>query len=210
MVKIRVGVDSKIDMGKYSTIAVMDFIDNRSNSLTDQGKTLARMIRKQLANSKELDVLDERSMYLLLNGQISKNNIDDPAALISICNQLGAGAIIVGKFDFRQTNQPMPYIVERYSPRTGRYTPETRTSIRRSHRFSFHAKVVDGKTGEIIFDYTSRTEDRPGSRRTWMSSLSGESRSKPTSLRSMAVRPVTAFVLDLIPHYEYERRILAR
>ena len=204
------GVDSKIDMGKYSTIAVMDFVDSRGNSTTDQGKTLARMVRKQLASSNELDVLEERSMYLLLNGQIDQKNIEDPAVLISLCKQLGAGAIIVGTFDFRQINQPMPYIVERYSPTTGRYTPETRTSIRRSHRFSFHARVVDGKTGESIFNYNSRVEDRPGTSRTWMPSLSGENRSRAASLRSMAVRPVTAFVMDLIPHYEYERRMLAQ
>ncbi len=209
-VRIRVGVDSKIDMSKYDTVAVMDFIDNKSSSATDQGKILARMIRKQLVNSKEIEVLNERSMYLLLDGQIDKNNIEDPTVLISICNQLGVGAIIVGIFDFRQTSQPMPYIVERYSPRTGRYTPETRTYIRKSYRFSFRAKVVDGKTGKTVFNYTPRAEDRPVSRTNWGLPLSGTSGSKSVSLRSIAVRSVTAFVLDLIPHYEYERRVLAQ
>ena len=213
VVRIRVGVDSKVDMKKYSAVAVMDFVDEKSKSVTDQGRTLARMIRRQLGSSKELHVLDERTMYLNLDEEIGKNEVEDPEALVSISNQLGADALIVGTFDFREINQPMPYIVERYSPATGRYTRETRTYVRRSHRLSFHARVVDGKTGETVFDYTPRVEDKPQLRRTWgspLSRMSRASRREPTSLQGMAARPVTAFVLSLVPHYEYEKRVLAR
>ena len=51
VVRIRVRMDSKVDVKNYSKIAVMDFIDSRSNSITKQGKILARMIRKQLRKS---------------------------------------------------------------------------------------------------------------------------------------------------------------
>ncbi|MFC1712962.1 hypothetical protein ACFL6S_04790 [Candidatus Poribacteria bacterium] len=211
VVRIKVGVDSEVDMRKYDTIAVMDFIDDRSSSLTDQGKILARMVRKQLGSSKGLHVMDERTMHLNLDQEIDKNKINDPAALISMSSQLGADALIVGTFDFREVNQPMPYIVERYSPTTGRYTPETRTYVRRSHRLSFHMRVVDGETGETIFDYTPRVMDRQESRRSTVGlPLSGSGRSEPTSLQGMAAIPVATFVLSLVPHYEYEKRILAR
>jgi len=209
-VKIKVAVDSKVDMKKCGTIAVLDFIDSKSNSITADGRTLARMIRKQLRNSKELNILDERSMYLTLNTEIDKDKIEDPKTLALICDQMGVGAVIVGTFDFRQVNQPMPYIVERYSPTTGKYSPETRTYVRRSYRLLFHAKVVDGATGATVFDYAPRIEDRPEFRRAWGLPFSGRARTEPTSLRGMAARPVTTFVLNLVPHYEYERRMLAR
>lgn len=210
VVRIKVGVDSKIDMKKYGTIAVMDFIDTKSKSLTDEGRILARMVRRKLETSKELRVLDERTMNLNLDQEIDRNKIEDPKALVSISRQLGADALIVGTFDFREINQPVPYIVERYSPTTGRYTPEARTYMRTTHRLSFHARVVDGETGETIFDYAPRGTDRPEPRRTLGLPLSGERRSERTSLQGMAARPVAAFVLSLVPHYEYEKRTLAR
>jgi len=208
-IKIKVRVNSKVDMRKYSTIAVMDFINSRNDSPGDQGRTLARMVRKQLKNSKEFIILDERSMYMMLDEEIDKDKIEDPNALVSICNQMGVDALIVGTFDFYRLNQPTPYIVESYSPSTGRYRPETRTYIQRVYRFSLHAKVVDGTTGETIFDHIPPLEERPEFRSAWGLSLS-ESGSDSTSLRSIAARPVRAFVLSLIPHYEYEQRILAR
>lgn len=210
VVRIRVGIDSMIDIKKYGSIAVMDFVDSKSNSVTDQGRDLTRMIRKQLANSEGFTVLDERAMYLTLDEEMDKDKIDDPAALMSICSQLGVGALIVGAFDFRQISQPVPYIVERYSPSTGKYAPETRTYVRSSYRFSLHAKVVDGKTGETVFDYAPRVEERPEYRGSWGLPLSGETGSGSISLRTIAARPITAFVLNLVPHYEYEPRILAR
>ena len=212
-VRIKVGVKPKVDMKKYGPIAVIDFIDNKSNSLTDDGKMLSRMIRKRLAKNKELNVLDERSMYLLMDEQIDKDKINDPAALIAICKQLGAGAIIVGAFEFRKMSQPVPYVVERYSSSTGRYTPETRTYIQTSYLFSFNAKVIDGETGESVFDYAPRIVKRPESRRSLVGlplSSGGESKSQSVNLRSIATRPVNTFILSLIPHYEYERRILAQ
>ena len=207
-VKIKVQVDSKVDMKKYNTIAVMDLIDSRTNSPTDQGKFLARMIRKQLRKSKDFHIMDERNMYLTLEEEIDRGEIEDANALVSICEQLEVDALIVGTFDFYRMNQSMPYIVESYSPRTGKYRPETRTYIQRINRLSLHAKVVNGATGETIFDYV-RSEDKPELRNTWGMPLSGGG-SDSTSLRSMAARPVRDFVLSLIPHYEYERRILVR
>ena len=208
-VKIKVRVDSKVDMKKYSTIAVMDFIDRKDNSPTDQGKILARMIRKQLRNNKELHILDERSMYLTLEEEIDKDKIEAPIALISICDQLEVDALIVGTFDFSRVSRPVPYIIERYSPRTGKYRPEARTYIQGVYRLSLHAKVVDGTTGKTVFDYVPPPEEKPEFRSVWGLSLS-EGGPDLTNLRSMAARPVTAFVLSLIPHYEYERRILVR
>jgi hypothetical protein len=209
VVKIRVRVDSKVDMSKYNTLAVMDFIDIRDNSPTDQGKTLARMLRKQLVNSKEFHVLDERTMYLTLEEEIDKDKIEDPSVLVFISDQLEVDALIVGTFDFYQMNQAIPYIVERYSPSAGTYRPETRTYIQRVNHFSLHAKVVDGRTGETIFDYAPRPEEKPELRSVSWIPFS-ESGSDLTSLRSIAARPVAAFFLNLVPHYEYERSILAR
>ncbi len=209
-VRIKVGIDSKVDMKEYKTIAVMDFVDSRSNSLTDDGKTLARMVRKQLGSGKNLNVLDEKSTNLNLREVIDKDKIERPEVLVSIANQLGADALIVGTFEFHQINQPMPYIVEQYSPRTGRYTPDTRTYVRRTQRLAFHVRLVDGRTGETVFDYAPRVEERPESRRTWGMPLSGESKAKRTGLRGMAARPVATLVLSLVPHYEYERRTLVR
>lgn len=209
-VRIKVGINSKVDMKKYKTIAVLDFVDSRSNSLTDDGKTLARMVRKQLESGKDLNILDEKTINLNLSEVIDKDKIKNPEVLVSIADQLGADALIVSTFEFRQINQPMPYIVEQYSPRTGRYTPDTRTYVRRTQRLSFHAKLIDGRTGETVFDYAPRIEERPESRRAWGLPLSGESRTKRTGLRGMAARPVATFVLSLVPHYEYERRTLVR
>jgi hypothetical protein len=208
-VRVRVRVDSKIDMSKYKVVAVMDLVDVRDNSPTDEGKTLARIIRKQLKKSKGFQILDEKTMYLRLEEEIDKSKIEDPDALISICDQLGVDALIVGTFDFYRMNQPVPYIVESYSPRTGSYSPETRTYIQRVSRLSLHAKLVDGATGKTILDYTPPVEERPELRSAWGLNLSGGG-SGSASLRSIAARPVADFILSLIPHYEYERRILAR
>ncbi len=208
-VRIKVRVDSQADMSKYKTIAVMSFIDSRDDSTTDQGEILARMIRKQLRDSKEFEVLDEQSIYLSQEEEFNKAGIESPDVLVSICDQLGTDALIVGTFDFYQLNQPVPYIVQRYSPSTGRYNPETRTYVQRVNRLLIHAKVVDGKTGETIFDYSPPLEEKPEYRDSWGFPFSG-GRSDPEVLRTTAARTVKAFVLKLIPHYEYERRTIVR
>jgi len=68
---------------------------------------------------------------------------------------------------------------------------------------------VDGKTGDTVFDYSPPHEEKPEFRSFWDLPFS-EDESDSTSLRSVAARPVSVFVLNLIPHYEYERRLLAR
>ena len=209
VVKIRIRVDSKVDMKQYGSIAVADFIDSREKTPTDDGRILARMVRKQLKNNKEFQVLNEKSMRLEPDMEIDESQIGNPEALVSICGQLGVDALIVGTFDFDQRRQPIPYIVERYSPRTGTYAPETRTQIQRVHHLSIHAKVVDGKTGKTVFDYSPPSEEKPEFRSDWGLPLPSRG-SDPASMRSMAVRPVTIFVLSLVPHYEYERRTLVR
>jgi len=209
VVKVKVRVDSEADMSNYKTIAVMSFIDSRDDSTTDQGEILARMIRKQLKVGKEFDVLDEKSIYLSLEEELNKSKIESPDVLVSISDQLGADALIVGTFDFYQLNQPVPYIIQRYSPSTGRYNPETRTYIQRVNRFLIRAKVVDGKTGETIFDYSPPPEEKPEYRDSWGFPFSG-SRSDPEALRTTAARTVKVFALKLIPHYEYERRTIVK
>jgi hypothetical protein len=209
VVKIKVRMDSEADMKNYKTIAVMSFIDSRDDSTTDQGGILARMIRKQLKGSKEFEVLDEKSIYLRLEEELNKSKIESPDVLVAIADQLGADALIVGTFDFYQLNQPVPYIVRRYSPSTGRYNPETRTYIQRVNRLLIRAKVVDGKTGETIFDYSPPPEEKPEYRDSWGFPFSSGS-SDPEALRTTAFRTVKAFALKLIPHYEYERRIIVR
>jgi len=210
VVKIKVIVDSKVDMRKYKDIAVMDLIDIRENAITTQSAVLARMIRKQLEKSKEFHVLNEKSTYLRLEEEINKEKIADPDALIRICSQLGADALIVGTFDFYQMNQSTPYIIERYSSSTGQYRPETRTYIQGIYRLSFNVKIVDGTTGKTIFSYTPPVEERPKVGGAWGLPLPDIGKADPAVLRIMASRPLSSFVLSLVPHYEYEQRMLAR
>lgn len=209
-VKIKVGINSKVDMEGYDSIAVIGFIDSKKNAFTNEGRTLARMIRKQLRNSKEFSVLDEGSTYLVLNEEVDVKELEKPENIISICKHLGVDALVIGAFDFRQISRPVPYIVESYSSQTGRYTPETRTYIQNSYHLTFRAKLVDGETAKTIFDFSPRTEIKPQYRRQWDNSIAGAIKGDSPSLRSMAVRPVTAFAMSLVPHYEYERRILAQ
>ncbi len=209
VVKVKVRVDSEADMSDYKTIAVMSFIDSRDDSTTDQGGILARMIRKQLRGSREFEVLDEKSIYLRLEEELNKSKIESPDVLVDISDQLGADALIVGTFDFYQLNQPVPYVVRRYSPSTGRYNPETRTYIQRVNRLMIRAKVVNGKTGETIFDYSPPPEEKPEYRDSWGFPFSGVS-SDPEALRTTAARIVKAFALKLMPHYEYERRVIVK
>ena len=197
VIKIKTIVNSKVDMRKYKKVAVIDLVDNGENALTNQGEILARMIRKQLGKSKDLQKIDK--------DKISKSDV-----LVSICNQLEVDALIVGTFDLRQINQPVPYIVERYSSNTGRYVPETRTYIQGVYRLSFHTKLVDGKTGETVFDYAPPIEERPKLSTTLGLPLPDSGNVDPEVLRRIAARPVNNFVLSLVPHYEYEKRILVR
>jgi hypothetical protein len=75
------------------------------------------------------------------------------------------------------------------------------------NRLLLHITVVDGATGEIIFSYTPASKDIPELRSVWGFSLAG-SGSDPATLRGIATGPVTNFVLNLIPHYQYEEREL--
>ena len=113
-VKIKVELESQVDLGKYKTIAVLDFIDNSGKTAGEQGSILARMIRKQLKKSKQFKIMSEKDMRLTLDMEVDKDDIEDPAVLASICDQLGVDALIVGSFDFYQVNRPVPYIAERY------------------------------------------------------------------------------------------------
>jgi len=210
VIKIKTIVNSKVDMRKYKKVAVIDFVDNGENAPSNQGEILARMIRKQLGKSKDFHVLSEKDTYLRLAGKIDKDKIGESDVLVSICNQLEVDALIVGTFKLRQISQPVPYIVERYSSNTGRYVPETRTYIQGIYRLSFHAKLVDGKTGKTVFDYAPPTEERPKLSTTLGLPLPDSGNVDPEVLRRIAARPVNNFVLSLVPHYEYEKRILVR
>ncbi len=208
VVRIKVMVDSKVDMKKYKTIAIMDLVDVKKNSNTEQGKALARMIRKQLRSSKEFEVISEGSMYFTLDEEIDKDKLEDREFLISVCEQLGADALVIGTFDFYQMAQPVTYVADRYSASTGNYSPETRTYIQKYNHLSFHAKVIDGKTGATIYDHSPSSVESPEYSSTLGSLFSGGS--DTSSLRSVAARPIASLVLSLTPHYEYERRTLVR
>lgn len=207
VVEIKVGVDSKIEMKKYKTIAVMDFIDKKSKSNEINGKIVARMIRKQLKINKGFSVLEEKLMEF--EGGINEDEINDPKFLTSISSQLGVDALIVGDFEFYQKYQSVPYIAERYSSTTGKYTPEGRSYVQRVYGFAFRARVIDGATGETVFSFTPRAEERPEYRESGSLTLS-DGTNDPANLRNMAVKPINNFVLSLVPHYEKERRTLIK
>ncbi len=206
-VDITVRADSKIDMQKYKTIAVMDFVDRKSKNDGDNGKIISRMIRKQLKKSKEFQVLDERNMTI--ENVVHEDEIGDVNILASLGNQLGVDALIVGEFDISQRYQSVPYIVDRYSTSTGKYTPEGRTYLQKTYTFSFHARLIDVAKAEVIYDYKPKTEERPEYRSGFGLPFVDNS-NDPSNLRTMAVKLVTNFVISLIPHYEIERRVLAR
>lgn len=210
VVKIKAMVNSKVDMRKYKNVAVMDFIDNRENAFTTEGAILARMIRKQLGKSKDIQILSEKTTYQRWEGEVDKDKIEDPDILMSICSQLEVDALIVGTFDFQQLNQPVPYIVERYSSRTGQYRPETGTYVKGVYRLSLHAKLVDGATGETVFDYNPPVAEKPKLGSAWGVPFPDDDNTDPASLRVIASKPVNDFILSLVPHYEYEKRILVR
>lgn len=207
-VKIKVMVDSKVDMKQYKTLAILDFVDVRKNSNTDGGKALARMIRRQLRNSKEFDIISEGNMYFTLDEELDKEKLSDQGFLISACEQLGADALIIGTFDFHQVARPVTYIADRYSARTGNYSPETRTYIQKFNHLTINAKVIDGKTGATIYTHSPSSEETPEYSSTLGSLISGGP--DISSLRTIAVRPIKSLVLSLTPHYEYERRMLIR
>ncbi len=206
-VNITVRADSKIDMRKYRTIAVMDFVDKKSKIDGDNGKIISRMIRKQLKKSKEFQVLEERNMTI--ENVVREGEIGDVNILASLGNQLGVDALIVGEFEIYQRYQSIPYIVDRYSTSTGKYTPEGRTYLQKTYVFSFHARLIDVAKAEVVYDYKPKTEERPEYRSGFGLPFTDNS-NDPSNLRTMAVKPVTKFVISLIPHYEIERRILVR
>ncbi len=206
-VNINVKVNSKVDMKNYRSIAVINFFDMKGKPGKEYGELLARMVRKQLMENKNLRVLEKKDMEL--DEEIDPGIIDDKESLINLCNQLGVDAIILGKYEFGQRFYAAPYIVERYSPKTNRYIPEGRTYIQKAYYLKFHAMVVDGKNGEVIFDFAPPVEERteyPGSSGLPFSSGSDD----PANLRSIASKTIKNFVLNLIPHQKSETRILVK
>jgi len=203
IVNIKVKVDSKVSMSKYSSLAVIGFSDMKNKHGEEYGKVLSRMIRKQLKESENFKVLDERDT--LFGDELGS---DDPETLVDISKQLDVDALIVGKYDFGQRYQAVPYIAERYYP-ASRYRPEGRTYIQKVYYLKFYAKLVDGTTGETIFEFSPPMEERPDySNSTGLPFLS--SSAEPSNLRTIAAKSVKNFVLSLMPHYEKERRILVR
>ncbi|MBD3182639.1 hypothetical protein GF312_10125 [Candidatus Poribacteria bacterium] len=205
-VKIKVKVESKVNMKKYRNVAVLDLVDAQSNIATEQGRMLSRMLRKQIRRSDEFDIMEEKNITEILDENIVKEKIESSQSLVEISDRLNVDALIVGTFDFYQISKAVPYIVERYSYSTGRYSPEARTYIQQVNRLLIYLKLVDGKTGETIFDFRPSAVERPARRNAW--GLPFSSGPDPEVLRYMAKKPMDNFLLSLIPHYEYERRIL--
>ncbi len=157
-VNINVKINSKVDMRNYRSIAVINFFDIKGRERKEYGELLARMVRKQLMESKDLRILERKDMEI--DEEIDPSIIDDKESLMNLCNQIGVDAIIVGKYEFGQRFYATPYIVERYSPTTNRYTPEGRTYIQKVYYLKLHCLVIDGKTGEIIFNFAPPIEER--------------------------------------------------
>lgn len=206
-VNISVKMNSKVDMRNYRSIAVINFFDMKGKERKEYGELLARMIRKQLKENKDLKVIERKEIEI--DEEIDPSIIDDKESLINLCKSVGVDAIIVGKYEFGQRFYAVPYIVERYSPRTNRYTPEGRTYIQKVYYLKFHAKVIDGRNGEVIFDYAPPVEERTdysGSSGLPFSSGSDD----PSNLRAIANKPIRNFVLNLIPHQKNETRMLVK
>ena len=206
-VKIRTLVDSKVNIKEHQKIAVMDFVDVRKNAATDQGKILSRMIRKKLRKNKEFSVLQEKDMNNALEREIDRDKVESPDFLIAVSQKLGVDSLIVGTYNFYRINQVVPYVVERYYPRIGGYRPRTGTYLQRVNRLELHARLVDGRTGKTIYDFNPPPEEKPELKSGFGLPFADTS-PDPEVLRMIAARLISDFVLSLVPHYEYEKRIL--
>lgn len=206
-VNISVKMDSKVDMRNYRSIAVINFFDMKGKGKKEYGELLARMVRKQLMENKDLKILERRDIEM--DEEIDPSIIDDKESLKNLCNQIAVDALIIGKYEFGQRFYAAPYIIERYSPRTNRYTPEARTYIQKVYYLKLHCLVIDGKNGDVIFDFAPPVEERveySGSSGLPFSSGSDD----PANLRAIANKPIRNFVLSLIPHQKNETRILVK
>lgn len=203
VVNIEVKVDAKVDMNKYSTISVLDFVNLRGDN-HEHGKLISRVVRRQLREN--FKVVDEGD--LSVDPSSIRSAMKEPELLAPIMKSFDVDAIIIGGYEFGERYHAIPYILERYSPRTGRIIPEGRTYLQRSYYLRLQIKIIDTKTGEVIFDYSSPLEERVDYNRS--AGLSFEGTGMSSFLRSMINRPVRDFVMNLTPHYETERRILVK
>lgn len=203
IVNIKVKVDAKIDMKRYNSLSVLDFVNLKGDN-DEHGKLISRIVRRQL--KENFKVIDEGDISI--ESSIIRSAMKNPEVLMSIMKSFDADAIIIGGYEFGERYHAVPYILERYSPRMGRIIPEGRTYLQRSYYLKLQIKVIDTKTGEVIFDYSPPIEERVDYNRS--SGLSFDGVDNSSYLRSIINRPVREFVKNLIPHYESERRILVK
>jgi len=209
IVPVRVKVAAELDVQKYNRIAVIPFVDKENRLSSEQLDELTELLRQNLVRIPNLSVQPGlTTRELLENEELNAETVHNPENIRNWGGVLNTPAVITGVVRYYSVTAPRQHYVERYSFQLQRYVTEVETYLARTHYLHIELTVWDSETGSVLlpFKRSRQVEETESVVGYIVREATGTS-----SLLSRLIRePLRDFSRRIMPHYEYEERVLVR
>lgn len=208
-VPVRVKVAAELDLVKYDRIAVIPFVDKENRLTREQLDELAELLRQNLSRIPNLNVQPGlTTRELLENEDLNAEKLRDPDHIRNWAGVLNTPAVVTGVVRYYSVTAPRQRYVERYSFQMQRYVTEVETYLARTHYLNVELAVRDGENGTALLPFKRIRQAEETD--TVIGYVVREATGASSLLNRLIRAPFRDFSRQIMPHYEYEERILAR
>jgi TolB-like protein len=214
-VSIPIKVQSEINVSRYSSFAVLPFLDEQREDTAQKVSSeetegeIASLVRRRLGRHKNLHVLGTQETIRMLTGEsIDLDLLADMDRLFQLGQYFEVDAVVVGSYRFYTVSQPRRYYGERYSRQLQRYVTDYQDYLQKNYTLSLRVVIADVASEEIVWD--EKYERVAYEAHTLGSFLVSQATPDDNTLRSLATQAITEFTRQIAPHYETEERFLVR
>ena len=208
-VPVRVKVAAELDLRKHDRVAVIPFVDKENRLNAEQLEELTELLRQNLSRIPNFNVQPGLTTRELLESEdLNADTLRDPDHVRNWGGALNTPAVITGIVRYYSVTAPRQHYVERYSFQLQRYVTEVETYLARTHYLNVEFTVWDSETGTALLPFkrnrqVEETESVVGY-------VVREAMGTSSLLNRLIREPLRDFSRRIMPHYEYEERVLAR
>lgn len=213
-VSIPIKVQSEIDVSRYSSFAVLPFLeveleDKNAEPSIEMGNEISSMMRRGLGRHKNLNVIGTQETMRMLTGEtIGPDLLKNIDRLVQLGQYFEVDAVVTGSYKFYTISRPRRYYGERYSSSLQRYVTDYQDYLQKTYILSLHVSIVDVDAEEFVWeeDYERSAVEA----HTFGSFLVSQVMPHDSLTKNLAKQAVKEFTRKAAPHYETEERFLVK
>ena len=211
-VSIPIQIESEIDAERYSSFAVLPFVQQKIESAEDNieiGEEIAGMMRRGIGRHKNYDVVGTQETIRLMTGEtIDTDLLEDTSRLGQLGGYFEVDGLITGSYKYYTISQPRTYYGEHYSPTRQQYVMDYQDYLQKTFILALQVMIVDVDTEEIVWD--EKYERTAVQNHTLGSFLVSQVAPHDSILKSLTRQAVSEFTRRIAPHYDTEERFLVK